>query len=168
MYCNLVDLRRCPRSPPPSPACPPLQRLDAWEQHLDLNSGRCYYINSLTGSKSWKPPRHTRTREMVRPPYCLSLCPLNPFLCPTEPQSSVFSLWGSQKNQKIVRPVLRVVERVTSKCNFTSPFPQIPGSMQGAQTLNRDNSILQPQAKGSESDTGTPELLGPQVRSLPP
>ncbi|XP_036847966.1 rho GTPase-activating protein 9 isoform X1 [Manis javanica] len=102
VYCNLVDLRRCPRSPPPSPACPPLQRLDAWEQHLDLNSGRCYYINSLTGSKSWKPPRHTRTREMI------------------------------------------------------------PGSMQGAQTLNRDNSILQPQAKGSESDTGTPELLGPQ------
>ncbi|XP_036750740.2 rho GTPase-activating protein 9 isoform X2 [Manis pentadactyla] len=102
VYCNLVDLRRCPRSPPPSPACPPLQRLDAWEQHLDLNSGRCYYINSLTGSKSWKPPRHTRTREMI------------------------------------------------------------PGSMEGAQTLNRDNSILQPQAKASESDTGTRELLGPQ------
>ncbi|PNI39271.1 ARHGAP9 isoform 3, partial [Pan troglodytes] len=35
VYCNLVDLRRCPRSPPPGPACPLLQRLDAWEQHLD-------------------------------------------------------------------------------------------------------------------------------------
>ncbi|XP_039721724.1 rho GTPase-activating protein 9 isoform X2 [Pteropus medius] len=102
VYCNLVDLRRCPRSPPPSPACPPLQRLDAWEQHLDHNSGRCFYVNSLTGCKSWKPPRRTRTRET----------------------------------------------------NL--------GSMEGTQTLNRDNSVLQPQAKGSESDTGTPELLNPQ------
>lgn len=72
VYCNLVDLRRCPRSPPTSPACPPLQRLDSWEQHLDPNSGRCFYINSLTGCKSWKPPRRTRVREMVR----LSLLPV--------------------------------------------------------------------------------------------
>nr|XP_019598008.1 PREDICTED: rho GTPase-activating protein 9 isoform X1 [Rhinolophus sinicus]XP_019598009.1 PREDICTED: rho GTPase-activating protein 9 isoform X1 [Rhinolophus sinicus] len=102
VYCNLVDLRRCPRSPPPSPACPPLQRLDAWEQHLDPNSGRCFYINPLTGCKSWKPPRRSRTRETN------------------------------------------------------------PGSMEGTQTLNRDNGVLQSQAEGSESDTGTPELLDPQ------
>ncbi|XP_019513110.1 PREDICTED: rho GTPase-activating protein 9 [Hipposideros armiger] len=102
VYCNLVDLRSCPRSPPPSPACPPLQRLDAWEQHLDPNSGRCFYINPLTGCKSWKPPRRTRTRETN------------------------------------------------------------PGSMEGTQTLKRDNGVLQSQAEGSESDTGTPELLDPQ------
>ncbi|XP_004773275.1 rho GTPase-activating protein 9 isoform X1 [Mustela putorius furo] len=102
VYCNLVDLRRCPRSPPTSPACPPLQRLDSWEQHLDPNSGRCFYINSLTGCKSWKPPRRTRVREMNT------------------------------------------------------------GSMEGMQTLNRDNGVPQPQAKGSESDKVTPELLGPQ------
>lgn len=76
VYCNLVDLRRCPRSPPLSPASPPLQRLDAWEQHLDHNSGRCFYINSLTGCKSWKPPRRTRTRDTVRP--SLLLIPLVP------------------------------------------------------------------------------------------
>ncbi|XP_006859535.1 PREDICTED: rho GTPase-activating protein 9 [Chrysochloris asiatica] len=63
VYCNLVELRRCPRSPPPGPACAPLQRLDTWEQHLDPISGRCFYINSLTGCKSWKPPRLTRSRE---------------------------------------------------------------------------------------------------------
>ncbi|XP_061060514.1 rho GTPase-activating protein 9 isoform X1 [Eubalaena glacialis] len=102
VYCNLVDLRRCPRSPPTSPACPPLQRLDAWEQHLDPNSGRCFYINSLTGCKSWKPPRHTRTREMN------------------------------------------------------------PGSMERPQTMNRDNGVLQPQAKDSESGTGTPGLFDSQ------
>uniref|UniRef100_A0A8C9QLL6 Rho GTPase activating protein 9 n=1 Tax=Spermophilus dauricus TaxID=99837 RepID=A0A8C9QLL6_SPEDA len=102
VYCNLVDLRSCPRSPPPVPACPPLQRLDAWEQHLDPNSGRCFYINSLTGCKSWKPPRRSRTQDTNS------------------------------------------------------------GSMEGIQTLNRDNGVLQPQAKGSGSDTGNLELLDPQ------
>ncbi|XP_050603245.1 rho GTPase-activating protein 9 isoform X4 [Macaca thibetana thibetana] len=101
VYCNLVDLRRCPRSPPPGPACPPLQRLDAWEQYLDPNSGRCFYINSLTGCKSWKPPRRSR----------------------------------GEMN---------------------------PGSMEGTQTLKRNNDVLQRQAKGFGSDTGTPEPLDPK------
>uniref|UniRef100_A0A2K5RWY6 Rho GTPase activating protein 9 n=1 Tax=Cebus imitator TaxID=2715852 RepID=A0A2K5RWY6_CEBIM len=101
VYCNLVDLRCCPRSPPPGPACPLLQRLDAWEQHLDPNSGRCFYINSLTGCKSWKPPRRSR----------------------------------GQTN---------------------------PGSMEGTQTRKRDNDVLQPQAKGLGSDTGTPAPIDPQ------
>ncbi|XP_023369397.1 rho GTPase-activating protein 9 isoform X3 [Otolemur garnettii] len=101
VYCNLVDLRSCPRSPPPGPSCPLLQKLDAWEQHLDPNSGRCFYINSLTGCKSWKPPRRSRGE-------------LN------------------------------------------------PSSMEGTQTLTKNNGVLKPQAKGSGSDTGTPELLGPQ------
>ncbi|XP_053412214.1 rho GTPase-activating protein 9 isoform X10 [Nycticebus coucang] len=101
VYCNLVDLRRCPRSPPLGPACPLLQKLDAWEQHLDPNSGRCFYINSLTGCKSWKPPRRSR----------------------------------GESN---------------------------PSSMEGPETLNTNNGVLKPQAKGSGSDTGTPELLGPQ------
>lgn len=52
--------------------------------------------------------------------------------------------------------------------SFTSSSPQNPGSMEGTQTLNRNNGVLQPQAKGSESGTGSPELLNPQVRSLPP
>ncbi|KAM6154176.1 rho GTPase-activating protein 9 isoform 2-T2 [Erethizon dorsatum] len=102
VYSNLVDLRRCPRSPPSDPACPLLQRLDAWEQHLDPNSGRCFYINSLTGCKSWKPPRRSRIQDMN------------------------------------------------------------PGSMERIQTVNRDNGVLQPQAKGLGSDTGTPELPDPQ------
>ncbi|KAM7115995.1 rho GTPase-activating protein 9 isoform 5-T6 [Molossus nigricans] len=34
--------------------------------------------------------------------------------------------------------------------------------MEGTQTLNRDNGVLQPQAKGSESGTRSPELLNPQ------
>ncbi|XP_027710866.1 rho GTPase-activating protein 9 isoform X3 [Vombatus ursinus] len=62
LYCNLVDLRRCSQTPPPGPTRPPLQRLDCWEQHLDLDSGRCFYIHSLTGQASWKPPRRAREK----------------------------------------------------------------------------------------------------------
>lgn len=103
VYCNLVDLRRGSRSPPPNPVCPPLQRLDTWEQYLDPNSGRCFYINSLTGCKSWKPPRRCRTRtaETVRPSLPLiSLCP-NLLLVPTVSQRSAFSFRGSQKIGRI-------------------------------------------------------------------
>lgn len=102
VYCNLVDLRRCLQSPPPSPACAPLQRLDAWEQHLDPNSGRCFYRNSLTGCKSWKPPRRTRTQETVRPSLRLiSLSLQSPPLPTTVFQSSVFASWGSKKSKRI-------------------------------------------------------------------
>ncbi|KAF6117405.1 Rho GTPase activating protein 9 [Phyllostomus discolor] len=104
VYCNLVDLRRCSCTPPPNPVCPPLQRLGTWEQYLDPNSGRCFYINSLTGCKSWKPPRRRCTR--------------------------------------------------TGETDAAS--------MEGTQTLNGDNGVLQPQAKGSDSDTGSPELPAPQ------
>ncbi|XP_036616252.1 rho GTPase-activating protein 9 isoform X3 [Trichosurus vulpecula] len=62
LYCNLVDLRRCSHTPPPGPTRPPLQRLDFWEQHLDLDSGRCFYVHSLTGQASWKPPRRAREK----------------------------------------------------------------------------------------------------------
>lgn len=55
---------------------------------------------------------------------------------------------------------------MASGCSFTSLSPQNPGSMEGTQTLNRDNGVLQSQAEGSESDTGPPELLDHQVRSL--
>ncbi|XP_074082408.1 rho GTPase-activating protein 9 isoform X2 [Macrotis lagotis] len=62
LYCNLVDLRRSSQTPPPGPTRPPLQRLDCWEQHLDFDSGRCFYVHSLTGQASWKPPRRAREK----------------------------------------------------------------------------------------------------------
>lgn len=40
--------------------------------------------------------------------------------------------------------------------------------MEGPQTMNKDNGVLQPQAKDSESGTGTPGLFDSQVRFPPP
>ncbi|CAL8340185.1 unnamed protein product [Merluccius merluccius] len=47
--------------PSPAPGDRPLQVLDLWEQYSDSASGRCYYVNSITKERSWKPPRRGRT-----------------------------------------------------------------------------------------------------------
>ncbi|XP_026111665.1 rho GTPase-activating protein 9-like [Carassius auratus] len=38
----------------------PLQRLQLWDQYCDFRTGRCYYINTVTEERSWKPPRRAR------------------------------------------------------------------------------------------------------------
>uniref|UniRef100_G3NT62 Rho GTPase activating protein 9 n=1 Tax=Gasterosteus aculeatus aculeatus TaxID=481459 RepID=G3NT62_GASAC len=90
--------RRLSQSEPPSPAPgqQPLQVMDLWEQYLDLPTGRCYYVNSITKERSYKPPRRARGRTsnqvkhptqvhpalLVTPPesvYCLVSFPINCF-----------------------------------------------------------------------------------------
>ncbi|XP_069042626.1 rho GTPase-activating protein 15 isoform X7 [Lepisosteus oculatus] len=53
-------------SEPPSPTQRPLQVLDLWEQHLDPVTGRCFYVNSVTRERSWKPPRRAKERAASR------------------------------------------------------------------------------------------------------
>ncbi|XP_061074971.1 rho GTPase-activating protein 15 [Conger conger] len=59
LYSTLQRGRAGP--PTPGPAQRPLQVLDLWEQYLDPASNRCYYVNTLTLERSWKPPRRSRT-----------------------------------------------------------------------------------------------------------
>ncbi|XP_039602474.1 rho GTPase-activating protein 15 [Polypterus senegalus] len=61
LYSNLQDLKRW-QSEPPSPTQDPIQLLDLWAQHLDPSSGRYFYVNTVTGERSWKPPRRSRQR----------------------------------------------------------------------------------------------------------
>lgn len=46
--------------PSPTPGEQPLQLLGLWEQYSDPTTGRCYYVNSITKERSWKPPRRAR------------------------------------------------------------------------------------------------------------
>ncbi|XP_069003090.1 rho GTPase-activating protein 15 isoform X1 [Embiotoca jacksoni] len=48
---------------PPSPVVDqqPLQIMDLWEQYSDPTTGRCFYVNSITKERSWKPPRRARS-----------------------------------------------------------------------------------------------------------
>uniref|UniRef100_A0A674BEG9 Rho GTPase activating protein 9 n=1 Tax=Salmo trutta TaxID=8032 RepID=A0A674BEG9_SALTR len=43
-----------------------LQVLDLWEQYSDPTTGRCFYANTVTKERSWKPPRRARERTPSR------------------------------------------------------------------------------------------------------
>ncbi|KAM3877550.1 rho GTPase-activating protein 9 [Diretmus argenteus] len=51
-----------PEPPTPAPGQQPLQTMELWAQFLDQATGRCYYVNSITKERSWKPPRRARGR----------------------------------------------------------------------------------------------------------
>ncbi|KAJ6654723.1 hypothetical protein lerEdw1_006586 [Lerista edwardsae] len=61
IYYNLEEMKQLPEMPP-TPRSPPLQVLEAWEQHIDSGSLRSFFYKPETGEKSWKPPR--RLQEM--------------------------------------------------------------------------------------------------------
>lgn len=64
-----------PEPPSPAPGQQPLQIRDLWEQYLEPTTERCYYVNSITKERSWKPPRraHGRTASTVTHPTLLLL-----------------------------------------------------------------------------------------------
>uniref|UniRef100_A0A673H0E2 Rho GTPase activating protein 9 n=1 Tax=Sinocyclocheilus rhinocerous TaxID=307959 RepID=A0A673H0E2_9TELE len=49
-----------PGPPKPLPGQRPLQTLQLWDQYCDPGTGRCYYVNTVTEERSWKPPRRAR------------------------------------------------------------------------------------------------------------
>nr|XP_046167203.1 rho GTPase-activating protein 9 isoform X4 [Oncorhynchus gorbuscha] len=67
LYSSIHQVKRRSQVEPPSPAPGqrPMQVLDLWEQYSDPSTGRCFYVNTVTKERSWKPPR--RAREWARP-----------------------------------------------------------------------------------------------------
>uniref|UniRef100_A0A673WU62 Rho GTPase activating protein 9 n=1 Tax=Salmo trutta TaxID=8032 RepID=A0A673WU62_SALTR len=49
----------------------PLQVLDLWEQYSDPSTGRCFYVNTVTKERSWKPPRRARERASPMQPQTI-------------------------------------------------------------------------------------------------
>ncbi|KAM8913331.1 rho GTPase-activating protein 9 isoform 4-T4 [Spinachia spinachia] len=68
LYTETQPERRLSQSEPPNPAPgqQPLQVIDLWEQYLDLPTGRCYYVNTITKERSYKPPRRARGRTSIQ------------------------------------------------------------------------------------------------------
>ncbi|KAM4582323.1 rho GTPase-activating protein 9 isoform 2-T4 [Fundulus diaphanus] len=64
IYTEMQQEKRLSQQEPPIPALgqQPLQIMDLWEQYSDPATGRCYYINSITKERSWKPPRRARSQ----------------------------------------------------------------------------------------------------------
>ncbi|XP_055774070.1 rho GTPase-activating protein 15 isoform X2 [Salvelinus fontinalis] len=66
--------RRSQVEPPsPAPGQRPMQVLDLWEQYSDPSTGRCFYVNTVTKERSWKPPRRAREQASPRDTNHLSL-----------------------------------------------------------------------------------------------
>ncbi|XP_068568477.1 rho GTPase-activating protein 9 isoform X4 [Cebidichthys violaceus] len=65
LYTEMQPEKRLSQLEPPSPAPgqQPFQIMDLWEQYSDLPTGRCYYVNTITKERSWKPPRRARGRN---------------------------------------------------------------------------------------------------------
>ncbi|KAM9859388.1 rho GTPase-activating protein 15 isoform 2-T2 [Aulostomus maculatus] len=64
IYNEIQPERRSLQTEPPTPAPGQqfLQVMDLWEQYMDPTTMRCYYVNSITKERSWKPPRRSRGR----------------------------------------------------------------------------------------------------------
>ncbi|KAM9524668.1 rho GTPase-activating protein 15-like isoform 1-T2 [Salvelinus alpinus] len=66
-HSHLQVKRRSQAEPPsPAPGQRPLQVLELWEQYSDPTTGRCFYANTVTKERSWKPPRRARERTPSR------------------------------------------------------------------------------------------------------
>uniref|UniRef100_A0A3P8XZ16 Rho GTPase activating protein 9 n=1 Tax=Esox lucius TaxID=8010 RepID=A0A3P8XZ16_ESOLU len=67
LYSALQQVKRSSQAeaPCPFPGQQPLQVLDLWEQYLDPTTGRCFYVNTVTRERSWKPPRRARQRTVI-------------------------------------------------------------------------------------------------------
>ncbi|XP_017335547.1 rho GTPase-activating protein 15 isoform X1 [Ictalurus punctatus] len=65
---SLTDTQRKQSAevPSPVPGQKPLQMLQLWEQYQDPESGRFYYVNSVTKERSWKPPRRARRSDHIQ------------------------------------------------------------------------------------------------------
>ncbi|CAB1353234.1 unnamed protein product, partial [Coregonus sp. 'balchen'] len=70
LYSAIHQVKRRSQVEPPSPAPGqrPLQVLDLWEQYSDPSMGRCFYVNTVTKERSWKPPRRARERASPMQP----------------------------------------------------------------------------------------------------
>lgn len=69
-----VYLPRAPRTPPaPAPHEKPLRVLkEDWAEFYCSDAGgtgRVFYINAVTGARSWKPPRARKNDDEVRQSY---------------------------------------------------------------------------------------------------
>lgn len=89
IYAEMQQEKRLSQQEPPIPAVgeQPLQIMDLWEQYSDPGTGRCYYVNSITKERSWKPPRRARSR-------CTNTSPAQQvlFSVPSEPFSFLLLL----------------------------------------------------------------------------
>ncbi|XP_077947934.1 rho GTPase-activating protein 9 isoform X20 [Gasterosteus aculeatus] len=155
LYNETQPDRRLSQSEPPSPAPgqQPLQVMDLWEQYLDLPTGRCYYVNSITKERSYKPPRRARGRTSNQGG------PVQPQTLPRE--SSHLSLPLHEAGNGTMNKLPSDHLFGTHQRNTGSSW-QIKQIVQQCRdsSCNVTNIVVEPPSPASspDSDGGTPEL----------
>ncbi|XP_040058577.2 rho GTPase-activating protein 9 isoform X15 [Gasterosteus aculeatus] len=156
LYNETQPDRRLSQSEPPSPAPgqQPLQVMDLWEQYLDLPTGRCYYVNSITKERSYKPPRRARGRTSNQQGG-----PVQPQTLPRE--SSHLSLPLHEAGNGTMNKLPSDHLFGTHQRNTGSSW-QIKQIVQQCRdsSCNVTNIVVEPPSPASspDSDGGTPEL----------
>ncbi|XP_014903010.1 rho GTPase-activating protein 9 isoform X5 [Poecilia latipinna] len=156
IYAEMQPEKRLSQQEPPIPAVgqQPLQIMDLWEQYSDPGTGRCYYVNSITKERSWKPPRRARSRCTNQSPTQQG-SPAQAQTLPRDP--SHLSLPLSKTGNG-------TMHRLSPDYVFGSHQRNTDSSWQMKQrrdsSSNVTNIIVEPPSPESspDSDGGTPEL----------
>ncbi|XP_014860124.1 PREDICTED: rho GTPase-activating protein 9 isoform X5 [Poecilia mexicana] len=156
IYAEMQPEKRLSQQEPPIPAVgqQPLQIMDLWEQYSDPGTGRCYYVNSITKERSWKPPRRARSR-------CANQSPTqegSPAQAQTLPRDT------SHLSLPLSNTGNGTMHRLSPDYVFGSHQRNTDSSWQMKQrresSSNVTNIIVEPPSPESspDSDGGTPEL----------
>ncbi|XP_016525612.1 rho GTPase-activating protein 9 isoform X5 [Poecilia formosa] len=156
IYAEMQPEKRLSQQEPPIPAVgqQPLQIMDLWEQYSDPGTGRCYYVNSITKERSWKPPRRARSR-------CTNQSPTqqgSPAQAQTLPRDT------SHLSLPLSKTGNGTMHRLSPDYVFGSHQRNTDSSWQMKQrresSSNVTNIIVEPPSPESspDSDGGTPEL----------
>ncbi|XP_069547058.1 rho GTPase-activating protein 9 isoform X3 [Brachyistius frenatus] len=139
---------------PPSPVVDqqPLQIMDLWEQYSDPTTGRCFYVNSITKERSWKPPRRARSHPNKAGPIQPQMLPRD-----TSHMSLALSDSGNGTMQRLTPDFL-----FGSHERNTDSGWQMKRLVQQCRDYSRNmtNIVVEPPSLESspDSDGCTPEL----------
>ncbi|XP_008406689.1 rho GTPase-activating protein 9 isoform X5 [Poecilia reticulata] len=156
IYAEMQPEKRLSQQEPPIPAVgqQPLQIMDLWEQYSDPSSGRCYYVNSITKERSWKPPRRARSQCTNQSPSQQG----SPAQAQTLPRDT------SHLSLPLSKTGNGTMHRLSPDYLFGSHQRNTDSNWQMKQrrdsSSNVTNIIVEPPSPESspDSDGGTPEL----------
>nr|XP_040058577.1 rho GTPase-activating protein 9 isoform X6 [Gasterosteus aculeatus aculeatus] len=156
LYNETQPDRRLSQSEPPSPAPgqQPLQVMDLWEQYLDLPTGRCYYVNSITKERSYKPPRRARGRTSNQQGG-----PVQPQTLPRESSHLSLPLHEAGNGTMNKLPSDHLFGTHQRNTGSSWQMKQIVQQCRDS-SCNVTNIVVEPPSPASspDSDGGTPEL----------
>uniref|UniRef100_A0A1A8I5N8 Rho GTPase activating protein 9 n=2 Tax=Nothobranchius kuhntae TaxID=321403 RepID=A0A1A8I5N8_NOTKU len=160
IYTEMQPERRQSQSEPPCPAPGqrPVQVMEPWEQYSDLATGRCYYVNSITKERSWKPPRRARAQipnKIKNPTQQAAPAQTQTLPRDTSHLSLTLSKTGYRNIHKLSPDFLFETHQRNANCGW-----QVTQLVQQHRDYSCKTIVVNPPSPQSspDSEVGTPEL----------